>query len=340
MIIIFIFEKREIFMIIKNIKIKNIKNIKKIFFALVTSGVVLTGCGKFSHSEDMLKIVCTSFPQYEWVKAIADGQTENIEIDCIAGSGDIHSYQPTAEDIVKISSCDIFIYNGGESDAWTQDVLKNAVNRDMKKINLMESIESEVKEEEIVEGMQEEQHEHESETETEYDEHVWLSVRNAEKLCKVITENLCKADSSHENIYRENLENYSKKLEKLDSDFEKLSENSENHTLIFADRFPFRYFTDDYNFDYYSAFSGCSADTQASFETVKFLADKIDETGAESVFVIESSDCSIAEAVIENTKNKNQEIFTLDSMQSAPESGEDYISIMKKNYETLKDALE
>ena len=327
MIIIFIFEKREIFMIIKNIKIKNIK---KIFFALVTSGVVLTGCGKFSHSEDMLKIVCTSFPQYEWVKAIADGQTENIEIDCIAGSGDIHSYQPTAEDIVKISSCDIFIYNGGESDAWTQDVLKNAVNKDMKKIDLMESIESEVKEEEIVEGMQEEQHEHDSETETEYDEHVWLSVRNAEKLCKVIADNLCK----------ENLENYSKKLEKLDSDFEKLSENSENRTLIFADRFPFRYFTDDYNFDYYSAFSGCSADTQASFETVKFLAEKIDETGAESIFVIESSDCSIAEAVIENTKNKNQEIFTLDSMQSAPESGEDYISIMRKNYETLKDALE
>ncbi|MBQ9604861.1 MAG: zinc ABC transporter substrate-binding protein, partial [Firmicutes bacterium] len=259
---------------------------------------------------------------------------------------DLHSYQPTAEDILKISNCDMFVYVGGESDEWVDDVLKNAENKDMEVISLLDVVGDAAKEEEIKEGMQAEEEEHEEENEEdekEYDEHVWLSVRNAKTICAEIADGLGKADPENAEAYKANYEVYAEKLDELDKNFTELAENAQNKTLVFGDRFPFRYFTDDYGFDYYAAFAGCSAESEASFETVVFLAKKMDELGCKTIYTIENSDQKLAQAIINSTSAKDQNIAVLDSMQSAAgeqaEEGVSYLSIMQSNYEVLRNTL-
>ena len=260
---------------------------------------------------------------------------------------DLHSYQPTSEDIMKISDCDLFIYVGGESDAWIEDALKEAVNKDMKVINLLDVLGNSVKEEEVVEGMEAEEEESEEkseeEEEPEYDEHVWLSLKNAKVFCKAIADDLSEIDKDHAETYQKNEENYAEKLDELDQDYQKTVDESSQKTLLFGDRFPFRYMADDYGLDYYAAFVGCSAETEASFETITFLAGKLGELGLKNVMTIEKSDQKITKAIIENTKDKNQKILTLDSMQSATsddvKAGTTYLSVMEDNLEVLKEAL-
>ena len=216
---------------------------------------------------------------------------------------DLHSFQPSAQDIVKISSCDLFIYVGGESDEWADDVLKNTASNGPKVINLLDVLGDSVKPEEIVEGME---HEHEHEHE-EPDEHVWLSLKNAVIICRKISEVLCGLDPKNKNIFTANLENYIRELSNLDKSYAETIENSKRKVILFGDRFPFRYLTDDYGLKYYAAFSGCSAESEASFETITFLAGKVDELGLKNVMVIESSDKKIAQTIIQNTKTKDQE---------------------------------
>ena len=169
---------------------------------------------------------------------------------------------------------------------------------------------------------------------------MWLSVRNAKKLCGVIADKLCQIDSKNADDYRANLAAYTEKLDRLDQDFQILTDGAQQKTLLFGDRFPFRYFTEDYGLDYYAAFVGCSAETEASFETVVFLANKLDELGLDTVYTIESSDGAIARTIIENTKDKNQQIAVLNSIQSVTadqvKSGTTYLSLMQQNYDVLK----
>ena len=310
-------------------------------------------------TDDKMQIVTTIFPEYDWVKQILGDKAENAELTLLLDNGiDLHSYQPTAEDILKISSCDMFVYIGGESDEWVEDTLEKAQNKDMKVINLMEIMGESAKEEEIKEGMEAE-HEHDHEDgdehdenheeheeeheESEYDEHVWLSVKNAEKFCNVITDDLCQIDPDNSETYKTNFDAYTQQLTAIDDNYTKLTADAENKTLIFGDRFPFRYFVDDYGLDYYAAFVGCSAETEASFETIAFLSGKLDELGNNTVFTIENSDGKIARAVIDNSTAKDQKIAVLDSMQSVTnnqiDSGATYISIMQSNYDVLCDAL-
>ena len=299
-------------------------------------------------TDDKMQIVTTIFPEYDWVKQILGDKAENAELTLLLDNGiDLHSYQPTAEDILKISSCDMFVYIGGESDEWVEDTLEKAQNKDMKVINLMEIMGESAKEEEIKEGMEAE-HEHDHEDgdehdESEYDEHVWLSVKNAEKFCNVITDDLCQIDPDNSETYKTNLDAYTQQLTAIDDNYTKLTADAENKTLIFGDRFPFRYFVDDYGLDYYAAFVGCSAETEASFETIAFLSGKLDELGNNTVFTIENSDGKIARAVIDNSTAKDQKIAVLDSMQSVTsnqiDSGATYISIMQSNYDVLCDAV-
>ena len=190
---------------------------------------------------------------------------------------DLHNFQPTAEDIMKVATCDLFIYTGGESDAWVEDALKESVNPDMKVINLMETLGGSVKEEEIVEGMECEEEEEEGEEEAEYDEHVWLSLKNASILCRAIEEAIASIDPANAAVYEENLKNYQDSLHSLDVSYQEAVDASALKTLLFGDRFPFRYLTDDYGLTYYAAFVGCSAETEASFETITFLTGKVDE---------------------------------------------------------------
>ncbi len=332
------------------------KKITSILLALFMLIGVFAGCGKQSDDKtDKLSIVTTIFPEYDWVKEILGDRADNAEITILLDNGvDLHSYQPTADDIVKISDCDLFIYVGGESDGWVDDALKNAANKDMKVINLLEVLGDSVKEEETVEGMQEEEHdredddaddveEHDREEEAEYDEHVWLSLRNAETLCGAISAALQGIDPDNKDAYASNTSAYIGKLSTLDSEYKKAVNAATYKTVLFGDRFPFRYMVDDYGLNYYAAFVGCSAETEASFETISFLAGKADELNLPCVLTIDGAQHKIAETIVQNTTAKNQKVLTMDSMQSTTSkdvaNGTTYLSVMTKNLSVLKEAL-
>ncbi|MBO4706591.1 MAG: zinc ABC transporter substrate-binding protein [Spirochaetaceae bacterium] len=286
------------------------------------------------------KIVTTIFPEYDWVNNILGQNPADIELTMLLNSGaDLHSYQPTVADIMKISICDLFIYVGGESDKWVDDALKEAVNKNMVVINLLETLGDKVKEEEIVEGMQGE----DEEDEAEYDEHVWLSLKNAAILCDVIADAVCKIDAPNAATYKANAAAYIAKLNALDAKYAQAVTNSAVKTVLFGDRFPFRYLVDDYGLSYYAAFVGCSAETEASFETIAFLSKKVDELSLGTILTIDGNNHKIAQTIAQNTKAKNQKILMLDSMQSVTskdvKNGANYLSIMENNLETLKIAL-
>ena len=286
-----------------------------------------------------LSIVTTIFPEYDWVREITKGN-EDVEITMLLDKGvDLHSFQPTADDIVKVSSCDMFIYVGGESDEWVEDALKEATNKDMVVINLLDVLGDSVKEEELVEGMEGE----EEEEDTAYDEHVWLSLRNARILCESIGEAISSVDPDNIDVYEANLASYDSMLEELDLRYVEAVEDAQFDTLVFADRFPFRYMVEDYDLSYYAAFPGCSAETEASFETIVFLSDRVDELGVGALLTIDDDDRTIAQAVIENTTNGDQQIVTLNSLQSVTaeemNSGTTFLSVMNDNLLVLEEAL-
>lgn len=334
------------------------KKIIALLLALFMLVGALAGCGKQNDTNqtDKLSIVTTIFPEYDWVREILGDKADNAEITMLLDNGvDLHSYQPTADDIVKISDCDLFIYVGGESDGWVEDALRNAANRNMKVINLLEVLGDSVKTEEIVEGMQEEEHEHEDteehehedaeehEHEEEADEHVWLSLKNAKMLVRVISKALQELDPDNKDIYAANADAYVKKLSALDAEYQAAVDAASNKTILFGDRFPFRYLVDDYGLRYYAAFVGCSAETEASFETISFLAKRVDEWKLPCVLTIEGAQHKIAETVVRNTTAKNQRVLTMDSMQSITskdvKNGTTYLSVMEKNLSVLKEAL-
>lgn len=312
------------------------------------------------------KIVTTIFPEYDWVRQIVGEKADKAEITMLLNNGvDLHSFQPSVKDIASIGNADIFIYVGGESDGWVDGVLKNAKNKKLVAINLLEVLGERVKEEESVEGMEAEYHHHhdeaeeehhhhekaeehhhdhdEDEDEIEYDEHVWLSVKNAKILCEAIADILCKTDSVNAAVYKKNLAAYSAKLDSLDKEYESCVKNAKRKVVLFGDRFPFRYLTDDYGIKYYAAFKGCSAETEASFKTIIFLAGKIDEHKLPYVLQIEKSSGKIPATIIKNAKSKNVSVLTMDSMQATTsldvKKGANYFDIMKSNLEVLKKAL-
>lgn len=498
-----------------------------ILLAAVMAVGCLAGCGQKNSNEQAdntddgkLKVVTTVFPEYDWVKEIAGDEISNIDLTMLLDNGvDLHSYQPTSEDILKISDCDLFVYVGGESDSWVDDALKNATNKDMQVINLLDVLKDSIKTEESMPGMQaEEGHNHgyahfedsdvqdrtlsdwdgdwqsvypylqdgvldevmekkaesgektaeeykeyyengyktdvsqitidaENNTmcfvkngvaskatyeykgyqiydyesgsrgvryffeatsgdadapkyvqfsdhgiapgkaehfhiyagndgfdalseemenwptyypadmsgkeiaedmleheEKEYDEHVWLSLKNAQTLCKAIAEALETADPEHKDVYAANVDSYLEKLSSLDGQYQDAVANGSQKTLLFGDRFPFRYMVDDYGLKYYAAFAGCSAESEASFETISFLAKKVDELGLKNIMTIENSDQKIAKTIRDNTKDKNQEILSLDSMQSTTsedvKNGTTYLSVMESNLDVLKKAMQ
>lgn len=300
---------------------------------------------KNNENNTKLSIVTTIFPEYDWVRQILGENQANVDLTMLLDNGvDLHSYQPSADDMVKISKCDLFVYAGGESDAWVDDALKSAQNKNMKVINLLDVLGNSVKEEEQVEGMQAEEEEEEGEEEgPEYDEHVWLSLKNAKTLCSSIADALCKIDSKNADVYKKNLNEYIKKLDALDKEYQQAVNSAKYDTLVFGDRFPFRYMVDDYSLKYYAAFVGCSAETEASFQTIKFLANKVDELGVTTLLTIEDPKHKIAQTVVENTKEKNQKILALNSMQSVTsddvKNGETYLNVMQSNLDVLKQAL-
>lgn len=325
--------------------------------ALLVAAGMFTGCGaseKPTAQGDKLKIVTTIFPEYDWTREILGDQSERTEVTMLLDNGvDLHSYQPTADDLIKIAECDLFIYVGGESDGWVESALASTSNPDRAVINLIDTLGDSVKLEEVVEGMQETEHDHEEdedhahdadEQEAETDEHVWLSLRNAQAVCQKIAEKLGEIDPEHEQAYTQNALAYIDQLAALDAKYQAAVDAANNKTLVFGDRFPFRYLTEDYGLNYYAAFVGCSAETEASFETIRFLAEKTDALGLSHVLTIENLKHKIAETVVANTSDKNQQVLSMDSMQSVTSkdvaAGATYLSIMEHNLDVLTQALQ
>ncbi len=333
---------------------------KRVFSLLTVTALLLAlligpGTGAQSaalhDTEKTLRIVTTIFPVYDWVTNILGEQTANAEVTMLLDNGvDLHSYQPTVDDIVKISTCDLFIYVGGESDEWVDDALAEATNENMLVIDLLDVLGERVKEEELVEGMEhdhddDDDHDdhHDHEEAPEYDEHVWLSLRNAAALCEAIAEALSGLEPDNAEVYQANAAAYIEKLSALDADYRAAVDAAAVKTLLFGDRFPLRYLVDDYGLSYYAAFAGCSAETEASFETIVFLAGKVDELHLKAICQIESADGSIARTICENTQSRDQTILTFDSMQSTTSrdaaAGASYLAIMEQNLTALKAAL-
>lgn len=291
-------------------------------------------------------IVCTTFPQYDWIKNIIGEKSSSFELTLLLNNGtDLHSYQPSIKDIAKISVCDLFVYVGGESDEWVENVLANAKNKSMVVVNLMEVLEDRVYEEELVEGMQGEEEEGEDEEEEgpEYDEHIWLSLTNAAAVTQVLLEKICSLDLKNAGTYKNNTQAYVSKLNALNKKYAQTVAAAKYDTLLYADRFPFRYLVEDYGLKYYAAFIGCSAESEASFATIKFLADKLKELKLPAVLILEKSDGKIASTVIEASGQRGVEILEMDSIQSVTQkeikAGKNYLNTMEKNLETLKAAL-
>lgn len=361
-----------------------LKRVLTVFISLILIVFAFTACSEevpSSSDDGKLNVVVTIFPEYDWAREIIGDRADDVDLTLLLDNGaDLHSYQPSAEDIMKIANADVFVYVGGESDEWVDEVLEKTAGGNVKTINLMDTIGDLAKEEEIVEGMQDEDgHEHDEDDHDEdhdedhdddpeydedqdediedhednhdedpgdnpeYDEHVWLSLKNAEVIVDKMAEAFADADSANAQTYKENGDKYIEKLKNLDNKYENTVKSAKGDTILFGDRFPFRYMTDDYGLKYYAAFVGCSAETEASFETVTFLANKVDELGLKYLMVIDGSDGKIAETIIKNTTDKNQGILRLDSMQSIGlkeiESGKTYYDIMRSNLKVLKKAL-
>ena len=310
---------------------------------------LLTGCGASAAGKEKtgrLQVITTIFPQYDFVRQIAGGQADVRML--LKPGEEIHSYEPTPQDIRDIQNCDLFIYVGGENDAWVEEILESMGEEAPETLRLMDMVG--VYSEETVEGMQEEKgaHEHEDEghdheedhDHEEADEHVWTSPVNAAVITARIAEAMEEKDPANAALYRENAEAYIGELKRLDDSFRRLTESAVRRTLVFGDRFPLRYFAEEYGLDYYAAFPGCSADCEPSAATMAFLINKVRQEQIPVVFCIEFSNGNIARAICETTGAIPMTFYschnvTADQMQA----GVTYIDMMEDNLAVLEKAL-
>lgn len=314
------------------------KFILLIFILIFT--VSLCSCGNTAAEIEGLKIVCTAFPQYDYIKNIL-GTDEGLTL-LVDDGADLHSYEPTAQDIIAIGSADLFVYIGGASDAWVDGALKSANNPDLKTVALMDIVDT--LEEEYVAGME---HDHEHEhveahggDHASEDEHIWLSLKKSAEMTEYLCEAICGIDAQNTVLYESNTNKYIEKLTVLDIEYQTVVDTAARKAVLFADRFPFRYLTEDYGLTYYAAFAGCSSESEASFETMAFLIDKTKELNLPVILTIDGSDGSIAGMISGETGAK---ILSLNSCQSVSaadiENGTNYLDIMKNNLEILREAL-
>ena len=330
------------------------------------SGATLPESAAGTGRSDSLRIVTTSYPQYDFVRQILGNNPAGIEVTYLLGSGvDMHNFQPSAEDIISIRTSDLFLYIGGESDLWVETLIGQIREDAFRPVALADMVE--MKAEKIVEGMQHEHeeddddHSHEEEDDhdhvqdgevlpadddsrsSEFDEHVWLSLKNAEAMVDAVCDEITALDPEHKAFYLENAAAYITQIRELDSRYAEMVQSAGRKTILVADRFPFRYLADDYGLTYYAAFPGCSAETEASFDTVVFLAEKVGELKLPAVFKIEGSNGKIAETVIANSTQPEAGILTLNSIQSVSNeditAGVSYLGLMEENLNQLKEAL-
>ena len=307
----------------------------KIIIALIVTLVASLGMIAFlthKNAEDKkFSIVTTNFPAYDFARAVAGDQAQ---IRMLLKPGvDMHGYEPSPEDIIDIENCSLFIYTGGESDEWVEGILENTHN--INTLRMMDAVKP--VEEEIVEGMESEE---EDKAEVEYDEHIWTSLRNAQLIIDVIQNRLSELYPDERASFTQNSANYKAKLADLDRKFQSIVDNSSRRTLVFGDRFPLRYFVDDYNLEYFAAFPGCSEQNEASSKTIGYLVNKIKTEEIPVVLKIELTSDSIAQTIANETGAKVL-VFSAAHNISAEdfENGRTYADIMETNLAVLEEAL-
>lgn len=325
---------------------------KRAICALIILCLLISICSctaPTQESDEKIRILCTLFPQYDWLCNITEG-VDDVEVSLIIANGtDPHSYQPTAADIMNISRCDMLVYIGGDSDTWVKKAVERSKNQAITEIALLELEGIELHDISSAshshEGHSHGEHSHEGHSHSTVDEHIYLSIDNACTAVSRLASELCRIDPDNKDIYLKNSMEYTIKLKNLSNslsaDLDAIPE--EERFMLFADRFPFVYLLSDYGVHYAAAFEGCTTDVDADFDTVIRLIHEADEHDVKYIAVTESSDKALAKTVISSTKAKNQGILTLNSMQAVTYSqianGASYISIMEKNLNTVRTAL-
>ena len=345
--------------------------ISRLPFAAIVATICLFAVSVFAAQPPRLRIIATTFPLCDWTRQILGEQAAAVELVQLQDNGiDLHSFQPTARDLSRLAQCDLFLFIGGESDAWVKNALRAHANPRRLTLNLLETLGNAALEETHLEGMEAHDHhhgeakhdhdhhhgeakhdhdhhhgeaKHDHDEEHELDEHVWLSLRRVSRLCQAIADRLAKLEPSHAAEYQSNCQAYQAKLLALDKRYADAVKNAHGKNLLFADRFPFRYLADDYGLTCFAAFSGCSAETEASFKTIAFLASKVDELSLPAVLALESRQHKIAETVVRTAKSKGVKILTVDSLQSATSrdarKGKTYLGTMEQNLTVFQSAL-
>ena len=310
---------------------------------MLSLALSLSGCkgGCYETGGQGLSIVTTVFPAFDFAREIA-GDRANVCLLVPPGS-ESHSFEPTAQDILRIQNCDLLICNGGESELWLEDMLEG-MEGDIPIIVMMDCVET--LEEEVKEGMQAQAHEHgEDESdehghEDEYDEHVWISPRNAALISSAIAHSLCEADPSGADYYSARAESYCARLLELDDAFSSLVEAEGHPTMIFADRFPVRYFVEEYGLDYYAAFPGCAEQAEPSARTVAFLIDMVRQENTPAIFYIEFSNQKMADVICEDTGCKKLLFHSCHNVtRQQLDEGISYLRLMENNLDTLREAF-
>ena len=335
-------------------------------FAAVMAVLCLTAESVFAAQAPRLRVITTTFPLYDWTRQILGKQLQDVELIQLQDNGvDLHNFQPSIRDIARIAQCDLFVFVGGESDEWAETALRSQRNPRRIAVNLLKELGDAAREEEHLEGMEEHDHDHHHDAkhdhdhdhdkkhdhdnhhddndEQELEQHVRQYHRCAARLCQTIAARLAQLDPEHAAEYQANCKAYVAKLAALDGRYAAMVKSAPRKTLLFGDRFPFRYLAEDYGLTCFAAFSGCSAETEASFKTIAFLAGKVDELKLPAVVVLENRHHKIAETVVKTAKSKGVRILAVDSLQSSTSrdaaKGKTYLGAMEKNLSAIRTAL-
>ena len=323
---------------------------KKLTTIIIAAALALGLCGcqqsGYETGGDGLQIVATSFPGFDFAREIA-GDKANVRLLIPPGS-ESHSFEPTAQDILRIQSCDLLICNGGESEVWLEELLESMEGEipTLVMLDCVSALEEETREGMQVTGEHDHGHDHETEGhdheehETEYDEHVWTSPVNAALICGELCDRLCQTDGDNGEYYRERLRGYQAQLGELDAKFRQVVDNAACRTVIFADRFPVRYFVEEYGLEYYAAFPGCTEDAEPSARTVAFLIDRVRQEQTPAVFYIEFSNQKMADIISEDTGCKTLLFHSCHNVSARElDGGVSYLQLMTGNVESLREAL-
>lgn len=345
---------------------------KKIRFAAITvilicMATLLVSCGQTENGPDdpgdrqdsgKLKIVTTLYAPYDFAVNIAGSEADVTML--LAPGEESHSYDPTPQDIINIGKCDLFIYNGGENEAWVDDVLES-VGDNVKILRMMDVVDK-MYTEELVSGMQPEGDGDDGEDNAgdtgsgngsdiddgigvindseEYDEHVWASLDNAIAIVRAVTDEMVSIDPDNEETYKAGMDRYTAELSRVRDNIAQVVSESERKRIVFGDRFPMRYFTEEFGLEYYAAFPGCSADTEADAATIKFLIDKVREESIPVVIKNEMSSQAVADSIAEETGTEVRTMYACHNISKEDfDSGVGYVGLMERNLAVLKEAL-